>query len=479
MAWKLRIAVLTGLLGALIASTAPSAVIGSETKSSAPLAQRFLGGDASIVVSGAGVACVAGAVIDIEASRYREADGTFAAFDAVARSRAASLQFIAPVGGGSEVARIQLKFAVGQGPVLLQVGDGFVRDIRPWLEASGDSFRIDAPAVLAALRNAAEGGPAATVTTVSRDTGRTVVDTLPTMSFAAYEACSVGAADMPAGAVGSPSALAQVVFEAEPTDASRATPAESRVCGVTEPDVRLHRGVLRAISGFTAPTDRIFVEFDARGEVRRLHIPGLLDANRDGHDYAARLSVSASSNDPMAANSVTGCLGLAPVPLCDLAGEPPLSMFPGGAPEGVRSVGYCIGALAMGGLLDDAVFLSDFVADNPSSVVSRRASFAAATGVGGPSSPFPTGGGGGVGASGGFGGGGSGGGGFNPPLGPPSSSPPETAPETPPETPLEPPMVIPLPPSLWLALSGLVALAAVTRRPRAPGSGLSGAGGDA
>lgn len=473
MAWKLRIAVLIGLFGSFIASAGRAAVIESEIRSGASLAQRFLGGDASIVTSEAGVACVAGAVIDVEASRYREPDGTFTPFDAVTRSRAASLQFIAPVGGGAETARIQLKFAVGPGPALLQVGDRFVRDIRPWLETSGDSFRIDAPAVLAALRQAAAGGPAATLTTVSRDTGRTVVDAMPRMSFTAYEACGAGATGLQASAGGAPTQLPQLVFEAEPTDATRATPDESRVCGVTAADTRLHRGVLRAISGFTAPTDRIFVEFDALGAVRRLHIPGLLDAHRDGlgYGYQARLSVSASSNEPMAANAVTGCLGLAPIALCDLAGDPPLAMFPGGAPEGVRSAGFCIGALTIGSLLDDAVFLSDFLTDEPAPTPStfaiavspaqgRGASNGSSTSAGGILGGGSSGGGGGGASFGGVGGGGS-----NPPSGSPGGDPPRTPPELP--EPPEPPMVIPLPSALLLALSGLGALAALRRRPRA------------
>lgn len=394
------------------------------------------------------------AALDIEGARYlAPGDGAPVDFNEVIRSYAASVQFIAVAPQMAQTVRIQMKYSVAESVAPLLDVAGEVFDVSATLERSGDSLLIDDPAIVAALREAIESGAPVAIAAVSRDTGRLIIDTLPSMDFTAFDVCR--AIGPQPGEQPGPALTNQISVEfiADPEPRSLATPAEARACGVTDPAARLYRGRLVQTTGFVSQTDEVFVAFDERGSVRHAHIPGIFDAAlRDGGDFAGRVSVAADSNDAITGATVSGCLGAAPTPICDR------TAWGQAAADGSTVLGHCFGDQLAGEPFEDVQFLSDFALEDPDdarpgSWVRRRAApFANTFAQGG----FP-------GFGGGFGGGGSGGGssrggagdGDSPPPGPPSGPPPG-----PPLT------VVPNPAGFLLLAAAVVMLAFVGRRAR-------------
>jgi len=414
-----------------------------------PIHQRFIGKGASVVRSPAGAACMVSAALDIEGARYlARGDRAPVDFSEVIRSYAASVQFIAAAPQMAETVRIQLKYAVADGGAPTLEIDGQTYDLSAALETSGDSLLLDDPAVVAALRAAIDSGASASVAAVSRDTGRLVIDAMPAIDFTSYDVCRViGPATEGARA---PELTNQIAVEyiAEPEAAMLATPIQARACGVTDPSVALYRGRLVQTTGFVSQTEDIFVAFDPDGTVRHAYIPGIFDAALRGDGaYDGGVSIAANSNDVLTANAVTGCLGAAPVAICDQSG------LIGSGADGARALGQCYGDLLAGDPFKDPQFLSDFALDEPGAIttppakagdaISQATAYSGGGFPGGFPSGFFGGGGGGGGGSGGGGsgggGGGSGGGGSTPPT------------------------VVPLPAAALFLLSS-VALLALTRR---------------
>jgi hypothetical protein len=438
-----------GVAGALAAACGPCAAATANgdpgVTRGPPIRQDFLSGGASVVGTQAGRLCMAGATVDIERSVYRDGvTGAPVPFAAVTRSRGTSGQLIAAHPDGAPALRMQFKYPLAPGaPVTLRL-DGEDIDLTGAVEPAGDSVLIRDPALLARARDWMGAGGSLGFGATSRDTGRRVEDRLPGPDFAAFDAClATPDAALPAGA---PSRAVTLRFEASPTPETAATAAEARVCEAGDPARVLHRGRLRAVTGFFSPTPEVFVAFDAAGEAREIHIPGVFDARRrDDGGFDARLSISSDSNDPGEPARVKGCLGAAPVALC------------GSAAGGAGFIGDCPG----GRLAPPPVALTGWPWDEAASpfTVALAGDDAAppggpdprGRGAGGGGDP---GGGRGGGGGGGWGGGGGGGGGPpGDPWGRPDPGPP-------------PPAVIALPPAFWLLAAGLAALATLAARRR-------------
>jgi hypothetical protein len=406
------------------------------------ISQRFLSDYVSIVRSPDGAACVLSATIDIERSRYvSEGPGPDVPFEGVTRSRASSIQFVAPVDGAPETIRIQLKYPVeAAAPIFLRVG-GRAYAVRAFLEASGDSLRITDPALIAALRTRLSAGDDVKLVASSSDTGHRVEDRIPQIDVAPLDNCLTTEPARAAQAL-EPSTHVALSFLADPATAAHATPQEVRVCGITDPAAIVYRGKIRETTGFFSQTRDVFVSYDPDGRISQVHIPGIyqVKSGRDGI-YDGDVSIAANSNDPMAPNAVKGCLGSAPMPVC---------AYDTGAagPEDVMRLDTCVGELLSGDLTEDAAFLSDF--DIPGARTGRGPGTIAFP----RSTRFPfTGGGGG---GGGFGGGGGGSPTPRTPT-PDQPTPPEGGGEPPP-TPIS---VVPTPASLGLLVSGLIVLGAL------------------
>lgn len=416
-----------------------------------PIRQEFRGDEVSLVRTPEGAACVLSVTIDIEASRYL-APGTVepVPFERIIRSRATSAQFIRPVPEGEPSLRVQLKFAVHpDGPIVLTAGAREI-DLMPVLERPGDSVRLTDPADIAAVRAAMQAGGAVGITARSRDTGRTVIDRLEGGAFAALDACATAYRNGVPEPDAPPSNILAIAFTVDETPESRATMQDARICRVEDPGAALYRGRLDHVSGFFSQTETVFATFTPDGEVDRVYVPGIFEGTRrrDGV-LAAQLSLAANGNDPLNPARVSGCLGAAPVALCDMH-DPSLRRF-----------GFCPGTLLAASEIEDGVFLSDFVVEETPGAQAARAGAVA------PAAVRLTGGGLPGTLSGGGGSGGGGGGGrprttlFGGPT--PSGGP---GPEPPPVDILPPTdlVVIPLQPTLLLLLTALATLPLLRRR---------------
>lgn len=404
------------------------------------ISQRFLTDDVSVVRSPAGAACVLSATIDIERSRYvAKGPGPDVPFAEITRSRATSVQIIAPVDGAPETIRVQLKYPIeAAAPMFLRVG-GRAYAVRAFLEASGDSLRITDPALIAALRPRLSAGDDVKLVASSLDTGHRVEDRIPPVDLAPLDDCLASEPARAAQAL-EPSTHISLSFSADPATAPHATPQEVRVCGITDPATTVYRGTIRETTGFFSQTRDVFVSYDPDGRISQVHIPGIYEA-RSGRDgiYDGDVSIAANSNDPMAPNAVKGCLGAAPMPVC---------AYDTGAagPDDVTRLDACVGELLSGDLPENAAFLSDF------DIAGARTPRGPGTIAFPRSTRFPfTGGGGG----GGFGGGG----GSSTPRTPVFEPPTPTGGDE--ESPPPPLSVVPAPASLGLLASGLIILGLV------------------
>lgn len=410
------------------------------------ISQTFQDDDVSWTTTTSGAGCVAGSVIDIEASSYVARDtGEAAPFESVIRSYAASAQLVGDESGSPLRLRVQVKYPLHRDhPVTLSVA-GETFDLDAFRERAGDSVLIDAPDILAALRRADAAGDAATLVAVSAATGRLVTDTLTPPSFDALDACLAAGAPEDAPP---PLALVTLRHLIARTPETVATLPEMRACGASESDGPIHRGALQAVTGFFAHTRAVYARFDADGAPRHLYVPGVFEAVREETGvWRADVSRAAAGNDPFEEGVVSGCLGAGAVTLCeDVDG----------------ALGPCVGEFLIGELDDDPF--------GEPGAASGGAGRGATTGATAPfvDQIWGPGFGGGFGRFGGSGGGGlSGGGaggargGFGGRLGGGASSSLESALDgggqvSPP--PLDQPMpVIPLPASIWL-LGGALGL---------------------
>lgn len=304
------------------------------------LAQSFLSDTISRLDTPSGAACVASAPIAVATSRYADAAGADVAFEAVRRSRAASVQLLNPLGAGRPTLRVQLKYPVDRTrPIRIETG-GVALDARRFIEPAGDSLRIADPAAFARLRRAlGPGGPGARVVGVSEDTGRRIEDRLPQLDLPGLAACLAGGA----GPHRMPREVLTLEFEAAPTPESRLAQAETRACAMADAGGPVHRGRIRRATGFFAQTRTVHVVFGPGGVPKRLHVPGVFDAAlaRDGAEdplgfetpFAADVSVAADRNDPLAEAHTKGCLGTSETALC---------LRPAG--RGIHALGPCVAA---------------------------------------------------------------------------------------------------------------------------------------
>lgn len=413
-----------------------------------PIRQTFLDEDASHLRTPQHTACVTSRTIDIARSRYTDPDtGAPVPFGDVVRSFATSAQFIATRPDDAQSSRVQLKYSPRpDAPITLTV-DGRSRDVAAALEASGDSIRITDPEMLDTIRASFERGEAVELSATSRATGRAVTDSIAGMRFEGYDACRAGLSPEPDAP---PSSRIAFDFEATPDPALRATDHETTICRVEDPTAQLYRGRLLWTTGFFSQTRDIFVTFADSGDVAEIYVPGIVEGRRERSGaMATHLSIAANANDPTQVATVSGCLGGAPVALCE---------------DPAGGLGECIGALAGDDLFEDAAFLSNFEIGNPATgTVAGPTILARATpGSGGAFGSGVGGSAGGgflAGLSGGSGGGGIPGGGSVPGGSVPGSTPGGPPPGGGGGTLI--PTPIPLPLSGWLLAAGLAGLAGV------------------
>lgn len=401
--------------------------------------QRFLSSGASVLTTADAQACMVSRRIAIDRSVYREADGRTVPFSSVIRSPAASIQAVAAVDEAPGF-RIQLKYSPRPGdPVLLTFG-GTTYDVRNRMEASTDSLWISG-SLADQLAAAFAKGERPVLEANSGDTGRHVTDRLDVPDMAALTACqSALAAEQAQTGLKAPAPYVsneiRARFHASPETTPVATLPELHACGMKDVPGRLHMARLEEVSGFFAHTDKVFVSFDAQGQLAQVYVPGILDGDfRAGG--TARLSRAADSNLPVSANATKGCLGAAAVEVCS---------YPG--PDGLQQIAPCLTPMA-------ALGPAGAGPGGPGGV-----------GGGGPGGP----GGGGLVLTGGPGGGGGGGGGTTPSLvnlvgggnGGAGGGGDDTITIVSPEP---PPVPLPLPALLLAsALAGLAALSRVLRR---------------
>lgn len=299
--------------------------------------QRFLSSGASILTTAETQACMVSRRIAIDRSVYRETDGRAVPFSAVIRSPAASIQAVAAVDEAPGF-RIQLKYSPKPGdPVLLTFG-GTTYDVRNRLETSTDSLWISG-SLAAQLAAAFAKGERPVLEANSGDTGRHVTDRLDVPDMAALTACqSVLAAEQAKTGLKAPQPYVtneiRARFRASPETSPVATLPELRTCGMKDAPGQLHVATLEEVSGFFAHTDKVFVSFDAQGQLAQVFVPGIFDGDfRNGG--TARLSRAADSNLPVSANATKGCLGAAAVDVCS---------YPG--PDGLQQIAPCMTPMA-------------------------------------------------------------------------------------------------------------------------------------
>lgn len=294
------------------------------------VAQRFLPGGASVVTTPTDRVCLVSRRIDIAASEYRDPDGSAVAFADVIRSPATVTQAIA--GGDGVISfRVQLKFSPDrEAPLWLDLPGGR-NDVADLLEPSGDSLLIAGDLAQDMARAFAEDARPALVSR-SGATGRTVTDRLDPPDLAALGDCVAGLdADTAAGGVAAdpatpaevPLSLVRAVFSAEPTTETIASPGVLQACGMSDRPETLHLGRLSDVTGFISHTDKVFVAFSRDGQVERVYIPGIYDADLRGAGQGMlRVSRAADGNVPAAANTVSGCIGAEAMAVCqnDLGG---------------------------------------------------------------------------------------------------------------------------------------------------------------
>ena len=282
------------------------------SQAGAAVNQRFLPGGASIVTTAEHRSCVVSRRIDIETSVYRDPDGQAVAFAEIRRSPAASVQAVAAESGPPGF-RLQLKYSPRAGTPILLTADGNSIDLQAMLEPSTDSLWIDGAAAVA-LDAAFRAGERPVLEATSRDTGRRVTDRLETPDLAALTRCQAALPDEPAA--GPLTNAVRVVFHADARTTPLATLPDLRACGMTDAPGRLHLARLEMVTGFFAQTDKVFVSFDAAGELEQVYVPGIFDGDfRDG-GRRVRLSRAADGNVPMAENAVEGCLGTGTIEVC-------------------------------------------------------------------------------------------------------------------------------------------------------------------
>lgn len=333
----------------LIAPDSDATPVGARNDASGgpALSQTFLSAETSYIRTPDGDACLASAVIPIADSRYVEPDGRAAAFETVTRSRAASVQYVVPLGEGAALPffRVQFKYPLRPDRPMTLDAEGWRVDLAPGLEPSGDSVRIDAPEDVARIRAALAKGAGVSLTATSSDTDRRIEDRLPGMAFRTVDLCAARAA-MLAPQMAEPNASPGLTAVVDPLGVTRVDPATARACQMGETEGPIHRGLIRETRGFFAQTRSVYAVFGDDGEIAHLYVPGIFEARHDGAGlYAADISIAANGNAPVPPNRVSGCLGSAPTTLC---GYP--------ARDGAHMLGPCLGALLDPDPFEEAVF---------------------------------------------------------------------------------------------------------------------------
>ena len=329
------LALLISATGATIGTTAGAASLtdGDDLRGQA-MTQQFLPSGASIVSTLAGRACVVSQRIGIETSVYTDPGGSVIPFTEIRRSIAASVQAVAPLNDAmsnrvtdAQIGfRVQLKFSPAPGTPILLTLDGVQRDVQTLLEPSTDSLWIDGAAA-AALQAAFNAGARPMLQAISADTAHLVTDLLDAPDLAALSACQVILAMAVPADTGLTSGLPlasalpltndiRVTFRADPATAPLASLPELRACGMTDQPGELHLARLDSVTGFYAQTDKVFVSFDAAGDLAQVYIPGIFDGDFRAGAQQVRLSQASDSNVPTALNTVKGCLGAAVMTAC-------------------------------------------------------------------------------------------------------------------------------------------------------------------
>ncbi len=338
--------------------------------------QRFIGGEASMVRTPRGSACLLSATLDIAASDYFDPSARRRVpFEEIQRSVATSLQAIIEADGAARM-RVQFKYSLAPDHrAMLHLPDRSI-SLDRWREPAGDSVLIDEPEVVRAIRDAMRSGAPVRMAARSRDTGRIVVDRLPPTDFAPLDFCRSLLPALSHDEAPDLTNALSVEFVAERDEAFEITPQDARICARTEDGATLYRGALQRTTGFFSQTSKVFVSFDEAGAVASVYIPGIFEARAADGGFAADLSIAANSNDPLGPAETSGCLGAAPVEICAYPSED--------AAPGVTHFGPCFGALAMGDLLDDPTLLTGDVAEPGAGALARAAiAFAPARSVAG------------------------------------------------------------------------------------------------
>jgi uncharacterized membrane protein YgcG len=281
----------------------------------APLYQRFLDSEASIIITAERRYCMVSRRIDIAMSDYRSADGTVVPFDQVIRSPASSTQAMSGPEGLMGF-RVQLKYSPDpKQTIALVIGD-VAEDVAGLLEPSTDSLRIGGD-LATRLATAFRDGTTVKVVAISRGTARTVTDVLVAPDMAALSACKTELAGLAETPLPPMANQVSLDFDASPSAETLAKPEDYRACGMKAPDTPLYLGRIRSTTGFYTHTDKVFVSFDEMGRLDRVYVPGLVDAGFAGSASGeAQISQAADGNLPDAENKVTGCIGGGAQKLC-------------------------------------------------------------------------------------------------------------------------------------------------------------------
>lgn len=341
-----------------------------------PVAQSFRPDGSSVLRMTDSLACLVSARIDVANSRYTARDGSPVGFDDVIRSPASTVQMVAGQDGMSGI-RVQLKYTLAPDhPVLMRLGMAEPVILPVTLrEPSGDSLWIEGD--LAATLNAAFArGESVTLAAVSKDTGRLVEDLLPAPDQGALAECL---ADLPQIAalphsLPEPQHLHELVFDARRDPAFVASPEDMRACGQEPLAETLYLGRLRSVTGFVSHTDRIFVAYDADGQVSQAWIPGIFETALRGSAGQARISRAADANIPMTENRTSGCIGMRTTEICS---------YPG--PDGGTRFGPCLPEaplLGLGPVLPGGG-TGGGLAGSPSGLIAARAGTGGGGGIGG------------------------------------------------------------------------------------------------
>lgn len=367
------------LLLSPLASASTVTVFDPGSRRGDPIAQSFLedqSENVSLVRTETGISCVASGVLPIAAASYSAPDGTPVSFDDVIRSPASSIQAIARPGEPTAF-RFQLKYSPDPSrPVEMRIA-GQTFELGDALEPSGDSLLLTGKKAQV-LADALRRGAATTLSATSDATGRQVGDRIVAPDMDGLDSClvtlenlpavaemsraddatrDVARADMPRSGsemqqsgdrvadtsqrnaqedtdiraadttdtsrplVPVPVTGFRLEFTARPDPDRRVDPNALQHCRMRDIPDEVFLGRLKAVTGFFSQTQDVYVAFDDRGELQRAYIPGIFDSDLTTGSNHARVSLAADSNLPDQPNTVSGCLGDAPLeaPVCTIS----------------------------------------------------------------------------------------------------------------------------------------------------------------